>query len=338
MGPAVMHLLTQSAARLASAALTLRTGPQLSILIFHRVLPERDPLFPQELFAARFDRTMAAVAGAFDVKPLTQAVALLKSGQLRGRVLAITFDDGYADNATIALPILQRHGLPATFYVSTGFLNGGRMWNDTVIECLRHTQQPVLQLQALGLGAVPAATVADKRQAIARVIPAIKYLGLQERQTALAQLLHAAGNPTLPNDLMMRSDQVLALHRAGMEIGAHTVNHPILTALADDAAQAEIARGRATLEALTGAPVRTLAYPNGGPDRDYDRRHAAMAQALGFEAAVTTAAGVSRPGDDLFQLPRFTPWDESLPRWLMRLVANQKNVRFKTALGSGAAA
>jgi peptidoglycan/xylan/chitin deacetylase (PgdA/CDA1 family) len=327
----VMNLLTQSAARLVSAALTLRTGPQLSILIFHRVLPERDPLFPREMFAARFDRTMAAVAGAFDVKPLTEAVALLKSGQARRRMLAITFDDGYADNATIALPILQRHRLPATFYVSTGFLNGGRMWNDTVIECMRHTRQPVLDLQALGLGQVPAHTVAERRAAISRVIPVIKYMGLQDRQAALAALLQAAGQPQLPDDLMMRSEQVLELHRAGMEIGAHTVNHPILTALPDAHARHEIATGRDELETLIGAPVRTLAYPNGGPDRDYAKRHAAMAQELGFDAAVTTAVGVSRSRDDMFQLPRFTPWDEQVSRWLMRLVVNQRNTGFRVA-------
>ena len=129
---------------------------------------------------------------------------------------------------------------------------------------------------------------------------------------------------------MMRSEQVLELHRAGMEIGAHTVNHPILNALPDPQAREEIATGRAELEALIGAPVRTLAYPNGGPDRDYGQRHATMALEMGFDAAVTTAVGVSRAGDDVFQLPRFTPWDEQVPRWLMRLVANQRNTRFKT--------
>jgi peptidoglycan/xylan/chitin deacetylase (PgdA/CDA1 family) len=326
-----MDMLVRGAVHAVSSALHLRSGPQLSILIFHRVLPQPDPLFPRELDAARFDRLMATVARTFDVMPLADAAQSLKAGRLRGRPLAITFDDGYADNEAIALPILRRHGLHATFYVSTGFLDGGRMWNDTVIECMRQCQRDSLDLQALGLGTLPLGSVAQRRAAIDRVIPVIKYMGLQERQSALTALLDAAGRPVLSDTLMMRREQVCNLQRAGMHIGAHTVNHPILMALPDEEARSEMARGRAELEGLVNAPVRTFAYPNGGPDRDYDRRHVAMAQELGFEAAVTTATGVSRPGDDLFQLPRFTPWDTTPARWMLRLALNQKNTRFKRA-------
>jgi len=311
------------------------TGPSLSVLIFHRVLPQPDALFPTEIDAARFDRLMAAVARVYDVQPLAQAAQALRqgqmTGQLSGRPLAITFDDGYADNEEIALPILRRHGLSATFYVATGFLDGGRMWNDTIIESLRATQRKTLDLAPLGLGVLDCDTLAQRRQAISGVIGVIKYLNLQQREDALALLLDAAGRPQLPAKLMMRSEQVLSLHRAGMEIGAHTVNHPILSSLPDAQARSELAEGRDELQRITGAPVRTLAYPNGGPDRDYDARHVAMARDLGFEAAVTTAKGVSRLGDDLFELPRYTPWETALPRWLLSLVMNQKITGFKRA-------
>ncbi len=321
-----------AAARLANIAFGVGLAPRLSILIFHRVLPQADPLFPREIDATRFDRMMAAVSKVYDVMSLTQAVTRLSSGQLRGRPLVITFDDGYADNEEVALPILRRHGLTANFFVATGFLDGGRMWNDSVIECLRRTTVSQLDLRDFGLGALTVQTLGQRRSAIERVIPFIKYLGLHEREAALAALLDAAGRPSLPRTLMLRRDQVYALHRAGMEIGAHTVHHPILTTLPDDQARHELSQGRSELEhILGGAPVRTLAFPNGGPDRDYDARHVAFAQELGFEAAVTTAVGVAGPGDDIFQLPRFTPWDASLPRWLFRLAANQRNTRFKRA-------
>ena len=325
------------AARLPAAALALRTGPQLSTLIFHRILPETDPLFPNEVTAQRFDRMMAAVARSFRVMPLVQACQLLEQGRLPARALSITFDDGYADNEEIALPILKRHGLPATFFIATGFLDGGRMFNDTVIECLRHTRLDELDLQCWGLGKLPSATVEQRRGAIGKVLPYIKYLDLQTREVALAQLWDACGKPALSETLMMKRVQVQSLHAAGMEIGAHTVNHPILTATVDAVAREELRSGRDALQDMVQAPVTSLAYPNGRPDADYDLRHVKMAKELGFARAVSTSKGVCGPGVDLYQLPRFTPWDTSLPAWMARLVLNLKATRFKVALPAGAA-
>jgi peptidoglycan/xylan/chitin deacetylase (PgdA/CDA1 family) len=119
---------------------------------------------------------------------------------------------------------------------------------------------------------------------------------------------------------MMTEAQVRHLHSASMNVGAHTVRHPILKQLAPEEAESEIALSKSTLEALIDAPVRHLAYPNGVPDRDFDFRHAVIARRLGFDAAFTTAKGVARTGDDLYQLPRFTPWEADLPRWLFQLL------------------
>ena len=115
---------------------------RLSVLIFHRVLPRPDPLFPGVIDAAGFDAICRWVKGWFNVLALDDAARRLRDGSLPERALAITFDDGYADNHDVALPILLRHGLPATFFIATGFLDGGRMWNDTVIESIRRTPLP----------------------------------------------------------------------------------------------------------------------------------------------------------------------------------------------------
>ncbi|MFO0121490.1 MAG: polysaccharide deacetylase family protein, partial [Inhella sp.] len=101
---------------------------RLTVLIFHRVLTQPDPLFPGEMDAARFDAVCGWLASWATVLPLHTAVRQVRDGVLPARALAITFDDGYADNASVALPLLQKHGLCATFFVSTGYLDGGRMW------------------------------------------------------------------------------------------------------------------------------------------------------------------------------------------------------------------
>lgn len=298
---------------------------RLSVLIFHRVLPEPDPLFPDEMHAARFDAVCGWVRGWFNVLPLDEAARRLADGTLPARAMAITFDDGYADNQQVAAPTLHRHGLSATFFVATGFLDGGRMWNDTVIEAIRRTRADRLDLSGIAgleaLGPLPLATVAERRTAIDAVIGRAKYLAPGARAAAVAGVARAAA-AVLPDDLMMSSGQVRDLHAQGQRIGAHTVHHPILARIPPAEARDEIARSKRTLETLLDAPVDLFAYPNGKPGQDYAPEHAVLVRELGFTAAVSTAWGAARQGADLFQLPRFTPWDRSRWRYGARLLAN----------------
>src|SRR5438067_12205090 len=100
-------------------------GGALSILIFHRVTPAADPLLPDIPDAAAFERVVRLLVEHFNVIPLSEAAARLLRASLPPRALCITFDDGYADNHDVALPILARHGVTATFFIATGFLGGG---------------------------------------------------------------------------------------------------------------------------------------------------------------------------------------------------------------------
>lgn len=293
---------------------------RLSILIYHRVLPQPDPIFPEELDAAAFDRQLACLAECFNVIPLAEAVYGLRTGTLPPYSACITFDDGYADNAEIALPILQQHGMAATFFVASGFLDGGRMWNDTVIELIRAA--PIrLDLSRLGHGELVLDNPAQRHTAIATLLRKLKYLPIEQRQ-AEVDALRAEVAAALPAELMMTSDQVRALHRAGMEIGGHTVNHPILARLDDVRARQEIGDGRDALEAIIGSPVRLFAFPNGRPGQDYRAEHVAMVRTFGFDAAVSTAEGAACGASDLYQLPRFTPWDTSEFRFSLRMMHN----------------
>ncbi len=297
------------------------TGPRLSILIFHRVLPAPDPLLPGEPDARAFEARMRWLASAFRVMPLLEAARRLADGTLPSNAACITFDDGYADNATVAAPILSRLRLPATFFIATGFLDGGRMWNDTVIETVRAHRDATLDATAVDLGTWPTSTDAEKVAAIEGLLGRLKYLPQAERQARVDRLAAATGVPAR-SDLMMTPAQLRELRRYGMSIGAHTVTHPILTTLSADAARAEIVDGRRALESIVGEPVRVFAYPNGKPQRDYDASHVALVRELGFDAAVSTAWGTSDRRSDRFQLRRFTPWDAGLNRFGLRLAQN----------------
>lgn len=297
---------------------------RLSTLIFHRVHAKADALVPLELDSVRFDRMCAWLARWFNVIALDDAVDRLAQGRLPERALAITFDDGYADNHDVALPILRRHKLTATFFVATGYLDGGRMWNDTIIESIRATRldavalEPLLEAEA---PVVPLATLAERRTAIHTVIGRAKYLAPAQRQ-AFVDDFACALQVAPPVDLMLSGREVGALHRAGMQIGAHTVTHPILKGLDTDAARREIDTSRQTLQGLIDAPVSLFAYPNGKHGVDFEDATAALVRELGFAAAVTTEPGAGSRASDPFQLPRYTPWEPDRWRFGLRLWSN----------------
>lgn len=299
-------------------------GGRLVILMFHRVLPRPDPMFPEDHDAAAFVAQLELLARHFRVLPLPEAIPLLFAKRLPARAACITFDDGYADNAEIALPILRRYGLHATFFVASGFLDGGRMWNDSVIEAVRRAEGESLDLTDLGFGRYPVSDFQSKRRAAQALLDALKYQAPANRAEAVDRIIRHIG-AALPSDLMLRADQVRTLHSAGMEIGAHTVRHPILATIDAASAREEIARGREQLESIIGGRVALFAYPNGRPRQDYRREHARLVESLGFAAAVSTAPASAGADCDRYQLPRIAPWVEPSALFALRLMRSYRS-------------
>jgi len=313
---------------LAHLLLQFPRAPRLCVLIYHRVLATPDPLRPSEPTAAEFEDRMRWVKRHFNVVALADGIERLNAGGLPPRALAITFDDGYRDNYDIAMPILARLGLPATFFIATGYLDGGRMFNDTVIESLRVAPAPSIDLRELGLGTHVISSLTDRARVAADLVGRIKYRC--DVRESLADRIAAIAGGTLPRDLMMTSAQVAALRQAGMEVGCHTVSHPILTSIPAARVREEIRAGRTRLEEIVGAPVQLFAYPNGQPGLDYDSVHVALVREAGFSGAVTTAWGAAGAMFDPLQVPRFTPWDRENWRFGLRLVANLTRTSHKT--------
>ena len=142
----------------------------LLILTYHRVLMVPDPLRPGQTDVLMFERHAATLAANFNVLDLEDAVSRIEHDSLPNRAVIITFDDGYSDNATTALPILKKNNLTATFFVATGFIDGGRLWNDTVIEAIRACPREELDLRSLDLGRWCLKTTADQEGAIQKIL------------------------------------------------------------------------------------------------------------------------------------------------------------------------
>ena len=294
---------------------------RLLTFFFHRVLEQPDPMMPGEPDARRFDRTLRWIGEQFRVLPPLEACGQLSVGRLPARAAIISFDDGYRDNHDVALPILKRHGMQAAFFIATGYLGDGVQFNDRLVEAFRELRAAAFHAQGLGLGTLPTATTEAKLLALERVREAIKYLEPAARSEAVERVEKACGAaaPGRRPRIMMTPEEVKALAANGMEIGGHTVTHPILRSVDDATAAAEIRSGREALASVLGRPPSLFAYPNGKLGTDFEQRHAEMAREAGFDYAFSTERGVASAATDPMMLPRFMPWDAE--RWRFELQA-----------------
>lgn len=321
-----VNRLSPSAAlllRLAGNALAATVGQQrFCVINYHRVLERHDPMLPSEPDVATFRWQMQVLASCFNVLPLSHALALSKKGGLPPRAICITFDDGYRSIHDLALPVLKELRLPATVFVTSGHLGTNTMWNDRIIDAVQTLPSGELDLSSLDLGSYSLRTLDERRDALGVLTERSKYLPPAARNN-LIEVLEAMVNDKLSPGSMLAPEMVVDLDDHGIEIGAHTVSHPILTSLDDADALLEIKASGEQLAAILGKPVTLFAYPNGKVGKDYDERHVEMVRSAGFSAAFTTAIGAVTREQDRYQLPRSRPWDQTpfmfglrLLRWL----------------------
>jgi peptidoglycan/xylan/chitin deacetylase (PgdA/CDA1 family) len=298
------------AARLAREALLRR--PALAILCYHRVAPAAAPFSPLCLTPREFERTLAILARRRDVWPLRQVGDWLAGrARLRRDTLVVTFDDGYADNHEHAAPALERLGMPATFFVSTGLLarGGEGFWWDEIGARLDRCSEPRLIESVRAEERVRAllreyvASPPERRRARARTLVAIlKWAPAEERTRLLGSLRENLPGPEpRAADLLMTTDQVRDLARRGFEVGGHGVTHAAFSALDPARRRDESRRCRDDLSAL-GIEARSFAYPYGDAGDGGDGARA-VAEA-GFVLAVTTEERVATPADAPLLLPR----------------------------------
>jgi peptidoglycan/xylan/chitin deacetylase (PgdA/CDA1 family) len=142
-----------------------------------------------------------------------------------------------------------------------------------------------------------------------------------DKRKNMADAIQLAANVNL-NRLMMKPENVLSLYEAGMGIGGHTKTHPILARLDEKEASEEIGGGKEELEAIIGNKVSLFAYPNGKPGVDYIGMNVKAVINSGYEAAVSTAWGYADRRSDVYQLPRFLPWDKAPTKFALRIYLN----------------
>jgi peptidoglycan/xylan/chitin deacetylase (PgdA/CDA1 family) len=294
---------------------------KLSIFLFHKVPLQASKLAPYDLAYTDFLKMLDYVAEHFSVLPLDEAVDLLGQGKLPPAAACLTFDDGYSSWVEHVMPALLERNLHATFFLTTGQFAGKPMWHERVEQAMTLMPAGTLTLEDAELDPLDVVDESSRLQAVRRVEQYLKYLPLARREYLIEHLEAMSG--ARPEALsLMREADVRTLHAKGFSIGAHTINHPILTLCSDKDARDEIGAARESLSALIGAEITGFAYPNGRPAQDFNERHVRLVKDAGYKYAVTTQWGAATAGTSLFQIPRFTPWGPGSLKMSYQLARN----------------
>ena len=296
--------------RTGSCAVLRRVAPsrRIGILRYHAVCGEEGYDYASPSICISPDAFKAHVqylAAHYQVLSLEEVVLQLSEHRsLPENALAITFDDGYADNLQAAR-ILHAHGLPATFFLAAGCLAGeAPFWVAEVRHQLRHAPYGLLGLETPeGRVDLMLGDRLSREIAIRRVTRLIKSHSIDVREALLEQLRLVAGVP-FPTDYMLNWDEVAEMRRLGMTIAAHTLTHPNLPNAGLTSAFDEIAGSKRRLEQELGEPIRLFSYPNGGAERYYTPAIQRLVADAGFAAATSSRNGFADASSDLYALER----------------------------------
>jgi peptidoglycan/xylan/chitin deacetylase (PgdA/CDA1 family) len=326
-----------------------RLAPGGLILMYHRVTEINSDPWSLCVSPQHFAEHLEVLKQSCRPLKLEQMTQEMQERKRLSRSVAITFDDGYADNLHQAKPVLERYDIPATIFLAAGYLGQEKeFWWDELDKLLL---QPGLlpeklhleirgQLYIWELGGearcaedtftrhqgwrvekdTPSPSI---RQALyAALWKLLQPLDEEERQRVLTALRSWAGT-TATGRLTHRAltlAEAVAIDQGGLiELGAHTVNHPALASISTEAQQAEIQQSKTRLEELLGHSVHSFAYPYGS----FNEQTPGLVQGAGFARACSTIAGTVWPRSDPFLLPRVEvhDWDgeefgRRLSRWL----------------------
>jgi peptidoglycan/xylan/chitin deacetylase (PgdA/CDA1 family) len=287
-------------------------GSSMPLIRYHSV--SRSPDYcPRSISVSPelFDREIAYLAAHYNVIRHEEVVACLEEGRaFPERAVSISFDDGYRDNVMAALPILNRHGVSAMFYVAAGpVVERQRFWVGWLQRAVFATPEPQAMARAfdIPLAAIHRAGAIDRQSLVDIISRLINSGSLSVREDVLRRVEGClAPDTAIPDgvDFMMDVDDLRALAEAGMGIGSHTITHAVLTGLPEDEALHELAASRAMLEAALGQPVQHLAYPNGPGDTNFDAITMRLAAQAGYRSAVTSVRGAATLDAELRALPR----------------------------------
>lgn len=320
-----------------------------SILMYHRVIRDaRDDPYSMGMCVqlAHFEQQLAYLRSHFTVLPVQEVVQRLANREiLPPGTVSITFDDGYLDNLQVAAPALERQGLPWSLYVTTGEIESGRsFWWDRIIRAVAVTERQRLDLSDLdGAEAFPevfgsgtfSLEPRHRRATLTRLLDGLWCLPIETAMTCVSRLeallipgVAAEVGPQAPRMSPAQLRELVA--RGGVEIGAHTVEHPNLALQSAGDVLHEMNESRRYLEALLDQPMPGFVYPGGRMSEAVIE----LARSAGFLYALSTESQLNELPTDLMQLGRIGMPDSTPADFRRSLHSQVRRLSRRPTLGT----
>ena len=299
------------------------------ILVYHRVAEAKVDPWALGVSPAHFAQQLQVLKTIAHPVSLEELVNAKSDHELPPRPVCVTFDDGYADNLYAAKPALETYQVPGTIFITPGYLGvPENLWWDELAKLILDPGSRIDELRlslngdhstyAFSNHADPdphgqwrawEPAPGERQAAYLALYEVLVKLSGSDREQALEQLRHGATYTDRRQHRFLNEDEVREL--AGgewIEIGAHTLTHPILAHLVPEQQQQEIGGSKSRLESLTGKPITSFAYPYGKKNH-YSRHTVNTVRANGFHSACSNFGGLVTRTSNRFQLPRFQPMD-----------------------------
>jgi peptidoglycan/xylan/chitin deacetylase (PgdA/CDA1 family) len=297
----------------ATRAAGVFAGKKAVILMYHSVMddPTRQALTLGEIIHSTtvFQGQMELLARKYHPVSLDDVLLFVRGEKgLPARPVVVTFDDGYADNHDVAMPILNQTGVPATFYATVDCIETGTLpWPSRLRHAFLTTHQS--RWEEPGGATWPLRQDAYRQRAFLRASDiAAKLTGqLQNQFVQAIETKLDVGPPAPTEKLMMTWEQVRSLVTKGHVVGSHTLTHPNMAQINDDEAAMEMSQSKQRLEQVLHSPVVHFSYPCPALTPHWKESTVAMSRKLGYLTAVTTDAGQIRRNDDPHSLHRTRP-------------------------------
>lgn len=279
------------------------TKSQIVVMMYHRVGPMNDKWIFYPLHQKIFEEQMEYLSKNFEIVSLNSLTEMILRGSVPEKTAVITFDDGYKDNYEFAFPILKKYSIPATIFLATGPIEGRKLfWNDEVNYVLSHTDEESIHIK--GIDTYQTISNEDKAKACLNVVEKLKKMENDKKEAVIEELINSAGvniPDKLGNQNVLSWKEIKKMSKNGIDFGAHTVNHPILTNLPIDEAKWEIVESKNHIEETLGYPVKSFSCPNG----DFDKNILSLIKNSGFNSSVSVNPGLVKNSiDELYQMNR----------------------------------
>jgi peptidoglycan/xylan/chitin deacetylase (PgdA/CDA1 family) len=292
----------------------LRRRHCTAILFYHRFCDgSSKPYQLPHLDIHEFRRQMWHIKRWYRVITMDEMANRLDSGNhFTSPSVVITIDDGFQNNYSLAYRVLKELNLPATIYLTTGFIGTNKApWVDALMDVLLLTEEKALRFpELLGEEAADISTPKGKRDAMIKLFSVMLQIEHQRKIVALKKLSNILGvnevSKENANRKMLNWDEVMEMEGEGISFGAHTVTHPTLSKMDPEEAKQEIYESKMEIETRVGRKVRHFAVPNGRIE-DFNDELKRYCKEIGISTVVSTVSGVVSHLSDPYFLKRINP-------------------------------